>query len=100
MHFDIFKKRPDAHIRRAQEYLQQAQLARIEHQTAAEHHGALAEMYAQRALWLEREVAQALTDSLPPLRPMPPKAVEAVKRVPESILALARSQRPAAEGLG
>ncbi len=96
MRFDIFQKRPDAHIRRAQEYLQQAQLARIEHQTAAEHHAALASMYSQRVQWLEQEVSDALSGSpAQPPRGAAPKGIEAVKRVPESILALARSQRPA-----
>ena len=57
---------------------------------------ALAAMYAQRVVWLEREVSEALTGSMPSLRSTAPKPVEAVKRrVPESILALARSQRPA-----
>jgi hypothetical protein len=93
MRFDFFRTRADAHLRRAQEYLQQANIARIEHQTAAEHHAALANMYAQRAVWLERELAEAMTGSMASLRSPLPKPVEAIKRVPESILALARSQR-------
>jgi hypothetical protein len=36
--------------------LEEAHMARIEHQAAAEHHGALARMYAERAKRLEREV--------------------------------------------
>jgi hypothetical protein len=95
MRFDIFRVRVDAHIRKAEEYLQQANIARIEHQTAAEHHAALATMYAQRVVWLERELSEAMTGSMPSLRSPAPTPVEAVKRVPESILALARSQRPA-----
>jgi hypothetical protein len=95
MRFDLFRTRADAHIRRAQEYLQQANMARIEHQTAADHHAALAKMYSQRVVWLERELLEAMTGSMPPLRSPAPKPVEAVRRVPESILALARSQRPA-----
>ena len=93
MRFDLFRTRPDAHIRRAQEYLQQANIARIEHQTAAEHHAALASMYAQRVVWLERELSEAMTRSMPSLRSPAATPVEAVKRLPESILALARSQR-------
>ena len=94
MRFDIFRTRADAHIRRAQEYLQQAHIARIEHQTAAEHHAALASMYAQRVVWLERELSEAMTGSMLSLRNPTPKPVEPIKRLPESILALARSQRP------
>jgi len=56
MHFDIFSKRADAHLRTVQEYLQEANLKRIEHQIAAEHHAALAVMYTQRVSWLEQEM--------------------------------------------
>jgi hypothetical protein len=65
MRFDFFKLRGDAHIWRAREYLQQANLARIEHQTAAEHHAALASMYSQRAVWLEQELAAAAAGHSP-----------------------------------
>ena len=95
MRFDFFRTGTDAHLRRAREYLQQAHIARIEHQTAAEHHAALAAMYAQRVVWLERELSEARTGSMPALRGPAPKAVEAIKRVPESMLALTRAQRPA-----
>jgi hypothetical protein len=67
MRFDFFRMRCDAHIWKAREYLQQANLARIEHQTAAEHHAALASMYAQRAVWLEQELANAAAVYAPPL---------------------------------
>jgi hypothetical protein len=100
MRLDIFKTRPDAHIRRAQEYLQQANMARIEHQTAAEHHAALASMYEKRIVWLEREIADAMNNGLLPLRGMAGgplfgsnKSIEAIKRGSESILSLARSPR-------
>jgi hypothetical protein len=66
MRFDFFRTRCDAHIWKAREYLQQANLARIEHQTAAEHHAALAAMYAQRAVWLEQELANAAGVYAPP----------------------------------
>jgi hypothetical protein len=66
MRFDFFRTRCDAHIWKAREYLQQANLARIEHQTAAEHHAALASMYAQRAVWLEQELANAAAVYAPP----------------------------------
>lgn len=99
MAFDIFHSRPDAHIRKAQEYLQQAHVARIEHQTAAEHHAALAAMYAQRVTWLEREVADSITGGMSSLRGSnTSKPVEAIKRGSESILALARTTRASGEG--
>lgn len=64
MRFHLFEPRVDAHIRRAQDYLNQAQLARLEHQVAAEHHAALAKMYAERAARLEIEINSALQRSL------------------------------------
>lgn len=60
MRFHLFERRLDAHIRKAREYLMEANLARVEHQAAAEHHAALARMYAERVARLEQEVAKAL----------------------------------------
>ena len=105
MRFDLFNTRADAHIRKAQEYLQQAHVARIEHQTAAEHHAALAAMYAQRVTWLEREVSESITGSMASLRPNvanaanAAKPLEAIKRGSEPILALARTPRVGNEGV-
>jgi hypothetical protein len=59
MRFDFFRTRADAHILKAREYLQEANMARLEHQTAADHHAALAAMYSQRAIWLEQELSNA-----------------------------------------
>ena len=58
--FNFFQSTPNSHLRRAMELLREANLARIEHQAAAEHHGALAKMYAERAARLEREVYEAM----------------------------------------
>jgi len=54
--FNIFQPSRNGHLRRIMTLLEEANLARIEHQAAAEHHGALARMYAERAKRLEREV--------------------------------------------
>lgn len=54
--FSIFQHNRNGHLRRIMTLLEEANLARIEHQAAAEHHGALARMYADRAKRLEREV--------------------------------------------
>lgn len=56
MFFDLFFPNPSAYLRRASTLLQEAQMARIEHQAAAEHHAALARMYAERVRRLEAEV--------------------------------------------
>ena len=94
MRFDIFQTRADAHIRKAREYLQQANIARIDHQTAAEHHAALASMYAQRVVWLENELSQAENGTAsPPARALLAKPAEMIRRGPETIVALTRLQR-------
>lgn len=54
--FGLFQPNPQDHLRRAMVLLREAHMARIEHQAAAEHHEALADMYAQRAARLEREI--------------------------------------------
>ncbi|MCY7370911.1 MAG: hypothetical protein LH479_08600 [Polaromonas sp.] len=99
MAFDLFGTRPDAHIRKAQEYLQQAHVARIEHQTAAEHHAALAAMYANRVAWLEREVSESITGGMASLRSNAAKPVETIKRNTDPIFTLARTPRIGGEGV-
>lgn len=49
----------DAHIRKSVEYLEEAHLAWVEHKAAAEHHAALARMYAERIARIEAEVNNA-----------------------------------------
>lgn len=47
------------HVRRAVTLLDEANMARLEHKAAAEHHAALAKMYTERARRLEREIQQS-----------------------------------------
>ncbi|WP_077002035.1 hypothetical protein [Variovorax sp. KK3] len=54
--FSFFQSNRNGHLRRVMTLLEEAQLARIEHQAAAEHHKALATMYGERAKRLEREL--------------------------------------------
>lgn len=56
MRFRLFGPRTEAHIRRSLEYLEEANLAWVEHQAAAEHHAALAKMYAERIARIEDEI--------------------------------------------
>jgi hypothetical protein len=57
MTFDfLFRPTHTAYLRRAAALLEEAQMARIEHQAAAEHHSALARMYAERVRRLENEL--------------------------------------------
>ena len=93
MRFDIFFTRVDAHVRKAQEYLRAANLARIEHHIAAEHHSALALMYAKRVAWLEQELADSVARFSAPLRSAMPAQVDGPKRGSESVVSLPRVQR-------
>jgi len=56
MRLRLFGPRTEPHIRRSLEYLEQANLAWVEHQAAAEHHAALAKMYAERIARIEEEM--------------------------------------------
>lgn len=57
MKFHLFEPRPEAHIRKSLEYLNEAHLAWVEHQAAAEHHAALAKMYSERIARIESEIS-------------------------------------------
>jgi hypothetical protein len=59
MRFYLFERQADAHIRKSREFLEEAHLRRVEHQAAAEHHSALAKMYAQRIARIEAEISDA-----------------------------------------
>ena len=67
----LFQSNPSVHLRRALVLLQEAQMGRIEHQAAAEHHAALARMYAERARRLEAEIhrPQQQSEATPGLAP-------------------------------
>lgn len=56
MRFHLFEPRAEAHIRKSLEYLAEANLAWVEHQAAAEHHTALAKMYAERIARIEMQI--------------------------------------------
>lgn len=61
MGFYFFDRRPEPHVRKSLQYLKEAQLACLEHRTAAEHHTALAKMYAERIARIEAEVNNAVS---------------------------------------
>jgi hypothetical protein len=54
--FNFFQFNRNSHLRRAMALLEEAHMARLEHQAAAEHHAALARMYSDRSKRLEREI--------------------------------------------
>lgn len=63
MGFYFFDRRHKPHVRKSLQYLQEAQLACIQHRTAAEHHAALARMYAERIDRIEAEMNSAIPPS-------------------------------------
>lgn len=60
MKFHLFEKHSEIYLRKSREYLEEANLARVEHQAAAEHHAALAKMYTERISRIESEIDHAL----------------------------------------
>lgn len=64
--FNLFQFNRNSHLRRAMALLEEAHMARLEHQAAAEHHAALARMYSDRAKRLEREIYGSSHAPLPP----------------------------------
>ena len=91
MRFDLFHTGVDAHVRKARQYLQEANLARLEHHVAAEHHSALASMYAERVVWLEQELGESVMRFDLPLRGVASTSPAGLKRTAESPMTLPRA---------
>ena len=94
MKFHLFEKHSEIYLRKSREYLEEANLARVEHQAAAEHHAALAKMYTERISRIEGEIDHALRPrSFTALRE--PVAEEAERAKPEGLVVYpARTARP------
>ena len=58
--FQFFNLGSSAYARRAETMLREARFAQLEHEAAAEHHDALARMYASRVLRLESARSDAM----------------------------------------
>lgn len=80
MRFRLFRPRAEAHIRRSLEYLEEANLAWVEHQAAAEHHAALAAMYAERIARIEEEIKNPHQLRSTVLRQPPEEAPNEIER--------------------
>ena len=94
MRLDLFHARPEPHIRKAQEYLEEAQLARIEHEAAAEHHAALAKMYTQRIVRLQQQIADSLIPYVSSGQQVfGPVQADEGKRGLDAVVSLTRMQR-------
>ena len=58
--FDFFNQSSRAYAKRARTLLEEARLAQLEHEAAAEHHHALANMYGDRVRRLEAPLLEAV----------------------------------------
>jgi adenylosuccinate lyase len=93
MNFHLFEKNSEAYLRKSREYLEEANLARVEHQAAAEHHAALAKMYAERIARIEAEINHALQPRVSMPREAAPEESERSKS--ESVVVYpSRTTRP------
>ena len=88
MRFRLFGPRTEAHIRRSLEYLEEANLAWVEHQAAAEHHAALAKMYSERIIRIEEEIKNShQIRSIVPRQPPEDSRNEIERSKAESVVA-------------
>lgn len=93
MKFHLFEKHSEIYLRKSREYLEEANLARVEHQAAAEHHAALAKMYTERIVRIEDEIDRALRARSFAVRE--PVVEEAERTKPEGLVVYpARAARP------
>jgi hypothetical protein len=60
MNFYLFEPSVAKHLRKSLEYLEGAKLKRVRHQAAAERHGALTQLYAERISRIKSEISEAL----------------------------------------
>ena len=86
MRFFLFERQADAHIRKSRELLEEAHVARVEHQAAAEHHNALAEMYASRIARIQAEMGPAFGVQAALAPPTDEGAGEAVRPKLDSVV--------------
>jgi hypothetical protein len=84
MKFHFFEKHSEIYLRKSREYLEEANLARVEHQAAAEHHAALAKMYTERISRIEGEIDHAVRPRSFAVRE--PVAEEAERPKPEGLV--------------
>lgn len=93
MKFHLFEKHSEIYLRKSREYLEEANLARVEHQAAAEHHAALAKMYVERIARIEAEINHALQPRASMFREA--SAEEGERPKPESVVVYpSRNTRP------
>ena len=87
MKFRLFEQRIEPHVRKSLEHLEEARLSWVEHQAAAEHHAALAGMYAERIARIEQEMSSLNPARSLPVRPPTEDIRDETERMkPESVV--------------
>lgn len=100
--FEFFKLGSRAYARRAETMLQEARFARLEHEAAAEHHSALARMYADRIRRLEgvrhEELHKNSSNAMPLQTSISAEKTQPAERAPLRVLSPAPA--PIKQALG
>lgn len=86
MKFSLFERQVDAHVRKSRAYLEAANVGRVEHQAAAEHHSALAKMYADRITRIEAEISDAFQLRSISCQPLQEAADESLRLKSDSVV--------------
>lgn len=89
--FDFFNQSSKAYAKRAKALLTEARFAQLEHEAAAEHHRALAQMYAARVQRLEAPLSAPVQHTAVEVPEMAPPAPE-TQRTPLRVLKPTDSQ--------
>ena len=84
--FEFLNLSAKAYARRAETMLREARFAQLEHEAAAEHHGALARMYAERVTRLQARSASAAQGSAAAPAPAPAAEGQRSERAPFRVL--------------
>ena len=84
--FEFFTLGTKAYTRRAETMLREARFAQLEHEAAAEHHHALACMYAERVARLQSRCSEAAQRDPMPLPPTPVVESQRNERPPFRVL--------------
>ena len=86
MKFSIFEPPMARHLLKSREYLEEAKVKRVEHQAAAEHHGALTQLYAERISRIEAEISEALQEGSTSSQPAPAAYDERVRQASDPVV--------------
>lgn len=86
MKFSLFEPPMARHLLKSREYLEEAHLKRVEHQAAAEHHGALTQLYAERISRIEAQIKQALQARSDSHQPAPAADDERVRAASDPVV--------------